>query len=146
MEWMDPENGHSSECETYFYVNDAPLVPHPLDPPSSTPEISMGSSYSPVFPTGRRIERRSVENDSFPPDTDIISWAKEVGLTMGDEVWDDDLWTMKILKLCYLSNEVGASSLGKQTVRDLITVPPWFKSTPVSYATKWPESSFAILR
>jgi hypothetical protein len=68
------------------------------------------------LPTERRVERRNYSNYTFPDDDTLYSWSKDVGLTVGNEIFRDPIWHRKILRLW---KDVGASSVSDTDVTDL---------------------------
>jgi len=59
-----------------------------------------------------------------------------LGLTIGDYILSDTQWRAKVLRLCWMWRDVGANSLKEMKCKDLISVVPWFKGEPISYACR----------
>ena len=59
-----------------------------------------------------------------------------LGLTIGDQVLSDPEWRDTALRLCWMWRDVGANSLKEMKCMDLVSVVPWFKGEPISYACR----------
>jgi hypothetical protein len=136
--WSD-DNGNDSDCELGFLVQAAPLGVLSGDENSDehhTVAELRAQASSGTFPTTRRIERREEKDFIFPSDHELATWARDIGVTIGDVIWSDPDWRRKVLQLCWMWKDVGAQSLADMDVTDLVSVVPWFKGQPTPYACK----------